>query len=365
MKKIIKSTLLLLCGVALFSACADDNDSNPTLQLPTTFTLNTPAYSTSVIDLATSSSIPFTWSQPAYGFPVAAEYQLQVSKDGNFTTNIADVSEEPTTADYAILKNYFTTPNGSIDPTELSNIINKMFGWTEESVPAVAKLFVRASSVTSGASTIFSNVVTINVIPNLVVAPTYPEFIYEIGNESGWGISYPMFLVDAANGKYQSYNYLDGGFKFKPNENDWVGDWGQDPNGAYGDLIVDGEEDCNDPTKSFPNDAKPAGFYQINVDIVEMKWNIVPIESVSIIGGFNDWGGDVEMTYNKADGCWEVTTSEVSGEYKFRANHAWDINWGGDVNGLTQGGDNLSIDAGTHTFKLYLSYEGAHHVTIQ
>ena len=71
------------------------------------------------------------------------------------------------------------------------------------------------------------------------------------------------------------------------------------------------------------------------------------------------------MTYNAEAGCWEVTTDEVSGEYKFRANHGWDINWGGNVKGLTQDGSNLSIDAGTHTFKLYLSYNGAHKVTIE
>ena len=31
MKNIFKSSLLLLCSVCLFAACADDNDSNPTL----------------------------------------------------------------------------------------------------------------------------------------------------------------------------------------------------------------------------------------------------------------------------------------------------------------------------------------------
>ena len=87
-------------------------------------------------------------------------------------------------------------------------------------------------------------------------------------------------------------------------------------------------------------------------------------QSVSIIGGFNEWSGDVEMTYNAEEGCWEVTTDEVSGEYKFRANHDWAINWGGNVNGLTEGGSNLSIDGGSHTFKLYLSYEGAHKAVI-
>ena len=44
MKSIIKSSLLLCAGVALFSACDKDLDHNPTLQTPKTFKLNTPTY---------------------------------------------------------------------------------------------------------------------------------------------------------------------------------------------------------------------------------------------------------------------------------------------------------------------------------
>ena len=74
MKNIFKSSLLLLCGAYLFASCADDNDSNPTLTVPATFSLNTPAYSAFNVDLKTSSGLNFTWSQPDYGgFPVAAQ----------------------------------------------------------------------------------------------------------------------------------------------------------------------------------------------------------------------------------------------------------------------------------------------------
>lgn len=195
-------------------------------------------------------------------------------------------------------------------------------------------------------------------------AVKFGEFIYEIGNSHGWSSSMPL-RSPSFDGKYQGYYYLDGGFKFKPNADNWDGDWGQDPAGAYGTLVVDGEEDCNDPGKSFPDEAKPAGFYQVNVNIVEMTWNIVPITNISIIGGFNDWAGDVEMTYNAEGGYWECTTSEVTGEYKFRANHDWAINWGGSEDNLEQDGANLNSDGGTHTYKLYISYAGNHKVVIE
>jgi hypothetical protein len=183
----------------------------------------------------------------------------------------------------------------------------------------------------------------------------YPDNFYEIGNEGGWGISH--LLLGDGNGKYQGYYWLDGEYKFKPNADNWDNDLEYvSGDTTSGSLTDGGGPNCPDPG---------AGFYQINLDFANMYYSLTKIESVSLIGGFNDWSGDVEMTYNVEEGCWEVTTDAVEGEFKFRANHDWAINWGGDVDALKQDGSNLTLDGGTHTFKLYLSYEGAHHVTIE
>lgn len=52
MKKYIIASLL--AGVALmgFTSCEDDRDSNPTLTVPDSFVLNTPALAGNVYDLA-------------------------------------------------------------------------------------------------------------------------------------------------------------------------------------------------------------------------------------------------------------------------------------------------------------------------
>ena len=185
---------------------------------------------------------------------------------------------------------------------------------------------------------------------------SFGDFFYEIGNESGWGTPHALY-GPANDGKYTGFYYLDGEFKYKPNANDWDNDLEYvSGTTTSGTLTPDGGPNCPDPG---------AGFYKIDLDAGVLSYTLTKIESVSLIGGFNDWSGDVEMTYNTAEGCWEVTTDAVSGEFKFRANHDWAINWGGDVNGLTQDGANLNITAGTHTFKLYLSYNGAHKVDIK
>ena len=185
---------------------------------------------------------------------------------------------------------------------------------------------------------------------------SFGDFFYEIGNESGWGTSHALY-GPANDGKYTGFYYLDGEYKFKPNADNWDNDLEYvSGTTTSGSLTADGGPNCPDPG---------AGFYKIDLDAGKLSYTLTKIESVSIIGGFNEWSGDVEMTFNKDEGCWEVTTDAVSGEYKFRANHDWAINWGGDVNGLTQDGSNLSLTAGTYTFKLYLTYNGAHKVVIK
>jgi hypothetical protein len=258
--------------------------------------------------------------------------------------------------------------NVRITAVETPSAVNELMGWTELTEEEAAKLpstvstLVRLAAHTAGTDTIYSNTVALTLVPSLVVAPSFPEFIYMMGNFNSW--TDPVALRSPAmDGIYSCFNWLDGGFKFRPNEGNWDGDWGQDPAGPFGKLVVDGEEDCNDAGKSFPDQAQPAGFFKIDVDMTTMTWSITPITSVSIIGGFNGWGDDVEMTYN-AGGYWEVTTDKAEGEFKFRANHDWAINWGGTPGALTQDGPNLSLEAGTYTFKLYLTHEGNSHVEI-
>lgn len=183
----------------------------------------------------------------------------------------------------------------------------------------------------------------------------FSELFYEIGNESSWSTSHPLYGPNS-DGKYQGYYWLDGEYKFKPNADNWNDDLEYvDGTIMGGTLTSGGGPNCPDPG---------AGFYQINLDASAMTYSLLKIESISMIGGFNGWGEDLEMTYNTNDGCWEVTTDAVSGEFKFRANHDWAINWGGAEGNLEQDGANLNIEAGTYKFQLYISYVGNNKVVI-
>ena len=179
----------------------------------------------------------------------------------------------------------------------------------------------------------------------------FPDFVYEIGNEGSWSTSHA--LLGNGQGQYSGFYYLDGEFKFKPNKDNWDGDWERLSGDDYaGALTPDGGGNIGNV---------PAGMYKIDIDLAQMSYLVTPV-SVGIIGNGGDWDNDIVMSYNTEAGCLEVTTDLAAGEFKFRANKDWAINWGGSFDNLTQDGSNLSIaEAGTYKVQLFLSYAGKHY----
>ena len=196
-----------------------------------------------------------------------------------------------------------------------------------------------------------------------VDALSFSEYFYEIGNESGWSTAHALY-GGAGDGKYLGYYYLNGEFKFKPNADNWNDDL-EYVNGdtMSGTLTDAGGPNCPDPGE---------GFYQINLDAGALTYNIVKVNSISIIGTVNgNWDTDTDLTYNTETGAWEITTELAAGNMKFRMNHDWTISWGG-ANGdpaafgnLTEyNGKDLAVEAGTYKIQLYISYEGNNKVVM-
>ncbi|MBR1469778.1 MAG: SusF/SusE family outer membrane protein, partial [Prevotella sp.] len=178
------------------------------------------------------------------------------------------------------------------------------------------------------------------------------EFIYQIGDDSdGWSIVHPLRSAvedDVFTGIYTGYAYLNTEFKFRSHEDSWdAPDWGA------------GSEEGKLEAQAGNITVPAAGFYQLVVDMEKMTYTLTPA-SIGVIGSFNGWAGDEFMTYNAESGALEVTISLTAGdEIKFRLNSDWAVNWGGDLNDLTQDGANIAIDAdGTYKIQLFLTYAG-------
>jgi len=187
----------------------------------------------------------------------------------------------------------------------------------------------------------------------------FGEFYYEIGNEGGWSTAHALYSANS-DGKYQGYYWLDGEYKFKPNADNWDNDLEYVSGDAMGGTLTDGGgPNCPDPG---------AGFYRIDLDVAAMTFALKKIEYVSIIGTANgNWDTDTDLTYNKDEGCWEVTCDLNAGEMKFRGNHNWDgdVDLGGSFDSLVHGGSNIAVEAGNYTIKLYISIAGKHHAVVK
>ena len=196
-------------------------------------------------------------------------------------------------------------------------------------------------------------------IPEPVEPGTYNEYIYAIGGDTGWSGVYYLSSGkdgDAFNGKYKGFGYLSGEFKFKPNEDDWSGDWEYDGEGKIAD---NGGSNCPAP--------ETAGYYMIEVDLTAMTYSLTLINGIGLIGPAQTggWDTDTDLAYDAESGLWKGTVELAADEYKFRANDGWDINWGGALDALTQGGDNLKIgEAGTYAIELAALCDGKAHATV-
>ena len=217
MKNIIKSALLVVMSLFLMTACSDDNDSNPTIQSPTEFKLNTPALENTPIDLANSSKIMLTCSQPNYGYTASVQYTVQVA-----TCSLASA---------------------------LTNIFVEK-GKTEADFPMDVKAYFRlkANIVTSNGNVvegteILSNVVSLNQIHLLFSLPpvNLPSHVYTVGNfcDWKWDNCFDMVQVYGTEDTFWHLVYIDdSGIKFNT-----AAAWNNSEVG-YAGITVSG--DCKD-----------------------------------------------------------------------------------------------------------------------
>ena len=179
----------------------------------------------------------------------------------------------------------------------------------------------------------------------------YDPFIYFIGATDGWtNAEQKLALVDANTGTYT-------GFLYCADPNNWgnqfkfqrvAGSWDNEINaGAFNTF--DGAA-TNENGNIGVNAGE--GVYYFDVNLANGTIKATKVETMGIIGGFNNWKGDAVMTWNAEEYCFEATKVGVTADgWKFRVNNGWDINLGGSLDNLTAGGDNIAV-AG-NTIKLY------------
>lgn len=401
--------LVLFAATSLFTACADDRDSNPTLVQPTEFVLNTPVYANQLLDLRTSKHVSLTWSQPNVtdkGAPLAGVgfYAIQVSKDGKFTASVAEAAADKTgktVADYIELEEKYFSTAVDVNAEALDKAINTLFAWeSEDKMPAKQELHLRVyahfagtnAPLEDGSVSIASNVVKVQVAPyyielsdapvalNYIVGqdvagswsnnvadagkgllPFFPIANANYDKKTGLGsVSYTGYFADKAEFKVFSPKYSADGKSFAW-DYAYVGVEGTPGTARYRDGGDDG-----------PNITAPkAGYYTIVIDNVKHTFTMTEATeidetekgSIGIVGEFSSWDNDVVMTAasTAANGKNHVWTAELklekASEVKFRANAKWDLSWGSATvlpyGVATKGGPNMKLKKGT--YKVYFN----------
>ncbi len=133
-----------------------------------------------------------------------------------------------------------------------------------------------------------------------------------------------------------------GAFKFRG-----TSDWAIN----YGSTAADGT--TLDPGGSNIPVATTAD-YALTLDLSHPNAYTYSANTWGAIGDFNSWGGDAVMTWDAVNHVFTANiTAAAAGVFKFRANGAWTINFGGSLGSLTQDGANIPIpSAGTYTLTL-------------
>jgi starch-binding outer membrane protein SusE/F len=286
---------------------------------------------------AAAEAAVFSWSASDFGFQAAVTYKLQLGKKGNDFKKVAEVNLGPS------LKKAYKTSDFN------QAILN--LGLTPG---ASSELEARVQAVlSSSVKPVLSNVISFSATPYL----QYLDYtsLWVPGNYQGWDpATAPKISSQNEADVYEGYMYMKEAineFKLTPKPV-----WGKD----YG-------SDKADPKKLVDKDsdnlkATGAGFYRVSADLNTLTWAVKATEW-GIIGEAtpDGWNSDQNMTLDKATGLWKITLALKAGKFKFRANDAWDINFGDDGADaiLDAGGADIVLaTAGTYEVTLKLATAG-------
>jgi len=347
---------ILMMGVAaiMISSCKKDEvktvlnvGAAPTLQ----------ANNTTLVLLqanANNDAVKFTYTPATFGFDAAVTYVLQIAKGG---TSFASASTtEVGLSNVSPMDKTFKVVDFN---RELLKIIN--YG-TATPVEVRVKATVAAAAPAS-----YSNVVTITATAYRdLITYAFPNALNIAGNFQGWDPGTAPQIVKQNNGGYNGFegyiifNAASPEFKMVKGNNWGAGDYGSAGAGTLGN---------GGPNLTLPSGgAGLTGYYRVRANTTNLTWGYTKINTWGIIGAFNGWGSSVPLTFNASTGVWSITRDMPTGEFKFRANDDWGINFGDNNADFKPeyDGSNLNISvAGNYTISLDLSSGGNYAYTLK
>lgn len=301
----------------MLASCDEDRDSNPTLDVSHAsdgFVLNVPANAANnVYDLASSTGVRLTCSQPNYGgVPYVTRYYVQVAIDDAFLT-------DQTNTPYKELATSYTEADMSVSADELNDSIVQLFkdenpdlNYPDEERPVYIRLRAKLDVTLNGDS--YSNVITLPHVLATYVAPaaTLADQLYVSGSSiqtawSDWKVVAPVYGL---SGQYYTMCYFPAGAQFY---------WGIKNNDNRGYSRLTAINDNAGAGLSAGDDDKitvaNAGWYtlyftgEIVDNVAQYTLNMETAHAYVI-------GNPASGSWTDSDASWELTaSSDASGEW--------------------------------------------------
>ncbi len=356
MKKYLSIALIAVMGLLAWS-CSDDNIV--AVYNPEGVTPQTLDDVTGVTLTPDGAPVNFTFSQADFGINVPVVYTLYVAKAGTnfdpkqkFSISKVNVDEETQKLSF------------SIKQADLNTALLNLGAVADVDFPVEFKLVANAASdktiaIESTTTESAVKAATFRVYEATLLDKDVYEIVYVQGDYAGWNFDNCQYLYNYTKDSHTFSGVVDladkaaNGIKVT-GTNDWgdaTGNWGFDDDSGEqtaeaGSLQLKNGSNTNVTAYS-------KRFYSFSFDknslVLTKQWSA---DAISIIGAFNGWAdeGEIDMQYNPdyvrfyAD----VDFAEAT-EFKFRADHGWDFNWGADC---VAGGPNIACEAGQ--YRVYL-----------
>lgn len=185
-----------------------------------------------------------------------------------------------------------------------------------------------------------------------------PNFWLAGDNVNGltWSFSVDPQMQTNDYVNYAGFAVLGKEFKFSPKAG-WGSDFGNSEAFVYTtdkDGIMTGKGKADGGGNI--NVGAP-GLWYIALNYQTREVNMTKLETVGIIGGFNEWKASLPMTASADQLTYTVTTEMNKGdEWKFRFNDAWAVSLGGDLDNLSpfNGANIVCKETGTYDITLDL-----------
>lgn len=299
----------------------------------------------------TTDSVVFNWTSADFGVKTQISYSIEVAEKGGTVKAIVSSGITDTTA---VL--YYETINSAL--YESLELLDATATDVEFSV----------SAYTGESAKVYSNAVPVNATCT-AAEKQYPK-IWVVGDYCGWDHGKSQYLFDFA-GKDEVYQgVIDFG---EAAANGWkitgVGkwddscNWGGDENETYEAEAATTQLINGGGSKDLKHYSKRFYHFALNKGTLLLTKNF-SFDKIGVIGVNGDWDNDVEMSFHVAKQRFYADIElTADGNFKFRADGGWDLNWGVKDGVVTAGGDNIEAKAGK--YRVYLNLNNPENITYE